>query len=48
MWWLGFAAGTIVVTLVLRRLVNGSASSSDIEVGGVSETWLAEQRAKKD
>jgi hypothetical protein len=44
-WWL--AAGTIVVTLIVRRLVNGSASS-DIEVGGVSETWLAEQRGKKD
>jgi hypothetical protein len=46
MWWLGLAAGTIVVTLIVRRLVNGA--TSDIEVGGVSETWLAEQRAKKD
>jgi hypothetical protein len=46
MWWLGLAAGTIVVTLIVRRLVNGSPS--DIEVGGVSETWLAEQRGKKD
>jgi hypothetical protein len=46
MWWLGLAAGTIVVTLIVRRLA--SASASDIEAGGVSESWLAEQRGKKE
>jgi hypothetical protein len=48
MWLLWIAAGVLVVALVGRRLVAGKASTADIDVGNVSEAWLADQKGKKN
>jgi hypothetical protein len=49
MWWLGLTTGTVIVALVLRRVfARSSPSASQLEVGNVSENWLAEQRGRGD
>jgi hypothetical protein len=49
MWWLGLAAATVVLgVLCLRRVLSHRSSSSDIDVGNVSENWLSGQRARTD
>jgi hypothetical protein len=47
MWWLGLTSGTvmIVATIFLRRFLR--SSHSPIDVGTVTENWLAEQRGRK-
>ena len=49
MWLLGIAAGGLIVAaLILRRALSGSSSTSDIDVGTVSDGWIAEQKGRKD
>jgi hypothetical protein len=53
MWWLGLTTGTVLVAaLILRRILartsTSTSSASSLEVGSVSENWLAEQRGRKD
>ena len=44
---LGLASGAVVVLLaVLRRMMRRKSNS--IDVGPVSESWLAEQRARRN
>jgi hypothetical protein len=48
MWWqVGLASGAIVVlfTVVIRRFTR--RKSQVIDVGSVSESWLAEQRGRR-
>jgi hypothetical protein len=47
MWWqVGLASGAVVVLFaVLRRLTR--RKSQTIDVGSVSESWLAEQRGRR-
>jgi hypothetical protein len=47
--WFALAGAAVIVgvgALMLRRLLGGS--SSEIDAGNVSESWLGEQRGKKN
>jgi hypothetical protein len=50
MWWLGLTTGTVLVAaLFLRRVfARSSPSASQLDVGNVSENWLAEQRGRNE
>jgi len=51
MWWLGLTTGTVIVAaaFVLRRVfARSSPSASQLDVGNVSENWLAEQRGRNE
>jgi hypothetical protein len=48
MWFLGITAVGLVVVLVVRRLLSRASSTSDVNVGSVSESWLAEYKSRKD
>jgi hypothetical protein len=45
MWMLGIAGGAIVLALALWKRTRRSGSR-EIDVGPVSDAWLAEQRAR--
>jgi hypothetical protein len=47
MWFALAGAAVILGVLVVRRLLARS-SSSDIDVGDLSESWLSEQRSRKN
>jgi hypothetical protein len=47
MWWgIGVASGLVVVTLSLLRFARRRPQQRQIDVGAVSEAWLAEHRGK--
>lgn len=48
--WLGvgIAIGTVVVGVAVALRWSGGRQSADVDVGSVSEGWLAEQRGRKD
>ena len=46
MWLLAVAGGLIVTALIVRRVLRPQ-STSDIDVGNVSDGWLAEQKGRK-
>jgi len=50
MWWLGLTTGSVIVAaLFFRRFfARTSRPASQLEVGNVSENWLAEQRGRND
>jgi hypothetical protein len=45
MWMLGIAGGAIVVALAMWKTMR-RGNSREIDVGPVSDAWLAEQRAR--
>jgi hypothetical protein len=48
MWLLGIAAVGLVAALVVRRWLSRASSTSDVDLGSVTERWLAEHKARKD
>jgi hypothetical protein len=46
MWMLGIAGGAIVVALAFWKAASRRSRSRGIDVGPVSDAWLAEQRAR--
>ena len=49
MFWFGVTSGTLIVlAFVLRRALRRSMPKSHIDVGNVSDNWLAEERGRKD
>jgi hypothetical protein len=48
MWILGISAVALVAALIIRRVLSRASSASDVDVGSVSENWLAEHKARKD
>jgi hypothetical protein len=47
MWWgIGVASGLVIVTLSLLRFARRRPQQRQIDVGAVSEAWLAEHRGK--
>jgi hypothetical protein len=46
MWMLGIAGGAIVVALAFWKRAMRRSGSRSIDVGPVSDAWLAEQRAR--
>ena len=48
MWFLGISAVAFIAALIVRRVLSRASSTSDVDVGSVSESWLAEHKARKD
>jgi hypothetical protein len=48
MWFALAGVAVILGVLVLRRLFASSSSSSEIDVGNLSQSWLSEQRNRKN
>jgi hypothetical protein len=46
MWMLGIAGGVIIVALAFWKRLARRSSTRGIDVGPVSDAWLAEQRAR--
>jgi hypothetical protein len=46
MWMLGLAGSAIVVALAIWKRARRRSGTRGIDVGPVSEAWLAEQRAR--
>jgi hypothetical protein len=46
MWMLGIAGGAIVLALAFWKRAMRRSGSRSIDVGPVSDAWLAEQRAR--
>ena len=46
--WIGVAVVFVAGIVALVRLSSPGGKPADVDVGSVSESWLSEQRARKD
>jgi hypothetical protein len=46
--WIGVAVAVVAALVAVVRRASTGRKSADVDVGSVSESWLSEERGRKD